>query len=72
MARKSRGDHGRRDRAPRQGDKKAKQIEGGQRLAKWEVIAMEVAKKEGRKILSGVQYDHIIAVLKRLVLYPAA
>ena len=37
------------------------------RQRKWTVVVLGVAKKEGRKILSKTQYDHIVDVLKRLV-----
>jgi len=33
----------------------------------WVVVILEVAKKEGRKILSDFQYDHVVEILKRLV-----
>ena len=39
--------------------------ESGQQ--KWVVVALDVAKAEGRKILSRAQYEHIKEVLKRLV-----
>ena len=34
---------------------------------KWVVVILNVAKKEGHKILSKFQYDHIVEILKRLV-----
>ncbi|MCX7427687.1 MAG: hypothetical protein NTW96_18920 [Planctomycetia bacterium] len=37
------------------------------RRSKWVVVVLEAAKKEGHKILTDLQYDHIVDVLKRLV-----
>ena len=31
------------------------------------VVVLGIAKKEGHKILSGPQYDHVVEILKRLV-----
>jgi hypothetical protein len=33
----------------------------------WDVVILEAAIKEGRKILSQTQYEHIVSILKRLV-----
>jgi hypothetical protein len=35
-------------------------------FSKWTVVVLEVAKKEGHKILSNLQYDHVVEILKRL------
>jgi hypothetical protein len=40
--------------------------DGGGRKA-WLVVALDVAKAEGRKILNETQYEHITDVLRRLV-----
>jgi hypothetical protein len=34
--------------------------------SKWTVVVLEVARKEGHKILSDLQYDHVVEILKRL------
>jgi hypothetical protein len=39
----------------------------GQGKHAWVVVALDVAKAEGRKILSAVQYEHIKEILQRLV-----
>ncbi|MFH1922046.1 MAG: hypothetical protein ABIP48_19445 [Planctomycetota bacterium] len=36
-------------------------------VEKWIVVVLKVAKREGRKILTDLQYDHIVDILKRLV-----
>ena len=53
MAGKSRKDRGKKDQSPRP--------------RKRELVVLPVVKKEGHKILSDVQYDHMVEILRRLV-----
>jgi hypothetical protein len=45
---------------------KVERPSGGLSPSKWTVVVLEVARKEGHKILSTLQYDHMVEVLKRL------
>jgi hypothetical protein len=67
MARNSRRGHGREDQGPHKGGGKTARTEKGPSPRKWELVVLPVVKKEGHKILSDVQYDHVVEVLKRLV-----
>ena len=67
MADRSRVDGGAGDLRPPHTKHGPAQPDEDDGLKRWTVIILGLAKKEGRKILSDVQYDHVVEVLRRLV-----
>ena len=67
MARKSRMRSGPKARNRPRSKRKTEQTIEDSPSSKWVVVVLEVAKKEGHKILSDFQYDHVVEILKRLV-----
>jgi len=63
MARKSRKDAGHEAPVAGARDSQAEEAQN----AKWVVVVLGAAKKEGHKILNDVRYDHVVSILKRLV-----
>jgi len=63
MARKPRKDA--RHDAPTEGGSDSRA--GKPENAKWVVVVLGAAKREGHKILNDVRYDHVMSIVKRLV-----
>ena len=67
MPRKSRKEEGQEARNLPHGEGRPSRTKQDSTSGKWVVVVLGLAKKEGRRILTDLQYDHIVEILKRLV-----
>lgn len=65
MSKRSRKEKGHEAQSASQGE--AMKADGDSGPEKWIVLVLEAARKEGHKILSDIQYEHVVEILKRLV-----